>query len=368
MALKKVKIGEIIDVHIEKCDIPNLTVHEVAGINKDKEFFTPTVQVGEDTSNYKIVPPGYFACNLMHVGRDFVIPIALNKTSEIVIVSPAYSVFSLIKKDLILTDYFYMIFKKIDFDRFASFCTDSSIRDGLEWNRFCDIEIDLPPIEIQQKVVGVYLAMVANQKVYEQGLDNLKLTCVAYIENLRKKSELHNLADFLEETKEINTHNEVLFERGLNKIKGFVNPSAMSNNVDLSKRKIVRHNHFVYPSPHFGEQGTIGLFKEDACIMSQMYTTFRVIDNRLNPDYLYLWFKRYEFMRYAFFAASDSVRDTFDFKKLCDYQIPIPSINIQKDIVEVYEAYEKRNRINEILKKQINVVCPVLIKGSIDLT
>jgi type I restriction enzyme S subunit len=260
-----------------------------------------------------------------------------------------------------------MYFNRPEFDRYSRFNSWGSAREAFGWEDMCEIEIDIPSIEVQQKVVDVYLAMVANQKAYEKGLDDLKLTCDAYIENIREKQESHKLVDFLEETKEINTEKTVLFERGLNKFKGFVKPSAMSNNVDLSKRKVVRFNHFVYPSPHFGEQGTIGLFKEEACIMSQMYTTFRVIDNRLNPDYLYLWFKRNEFMRYAFFAASDSVRDTFDFTKLCDYKIPVPSQTIQKNIVEVYETYEMRKKINENLKEQINDICPVLIKGSIDL-
>lgn len=367
MALSKFKIGDLIDSINVKCNITNLTVYEVSGINRDKEFFSPAIQVGQDTSSYKIVPPNHFACNLMHVGRDIVIPVSLNRTGKDIIVSPAYSVFRITRNDIILDEYLFMVFKKVDFDRYAAFCTDSSVRDGLEWNRFLDIELDLPSVKVQQKVVDVYLAMVANQKAYEKGLDDLKLTCDAYIENIREKQESHKLVDFLEETKEINTEKTVLFERGLNKFKGFVKPSAMSNNVDLSKRKVVRFNHFVYPSPHFGEQGTIGLFKEEACIMSQMYTTFRVIDNRLNPDYLYLWFKRNEFMRYAFFAASDSVRDTFDFTKLCDYKIPVPSQTIQKNIVEVYEAYEMRKKINENLKEQINDICPVLIKGSIDL-
>jgi len=342
-------------------------IKTVFGLNNKKEFMptVATIDENSDLSKYKIVEKGMFVFSGMQTGRDQNIRLGHSNYDYPFVISPAYTTFKVFN---IIPTYFFMIFKSPEMDRYGAFLSDSSVRSNLDWEVFTNIELDIPPIEVQQKVVDVYLSMVANQKVYEKGLDDLKLTCDAYIENLRKKHELHNLADFLEETKEINTDNKVLFERGLNKLKGFVKPSAMSNNVDLSKRKIVRHNHFVYPSPHFGEQGTIGLFKEDACIMSQMYSTFRVIDNRLNPDYLYLWFKRNEFMRYAFFAASDSVRDTFDFKKLCDYQIPIPSINIQKDIVEVFEAYEMRKRINENLKKQINEICPVLIKGSIDLS
>ena len=51
----------------------------------------------------------------------------------------------------------------------------------------CDIEIELPDLETQEKFVNVYQAMCENQKAYERGLDDLKLVCDAYIEDLRKK-------------------------------------------------------------------------------------------------------------------------------------------------------------------------------------
>ena len=95
MDLNKIKLGKYIEPYTEKCNIPNLTVYDVSGVNREKEFFEPSHQIGKDTSNYKIVPPKYFACNLMHVGRDIVLPIAYNHTDKNKIVSPAYHVFRL---------------------------------------------------------------------------------------------------------------------------------------------------------------------------------------------------------------------------------------------------------------------------------
>ena len=82
MGLKKYKIGAFVEPFSKSCEIPNLTVNEVSGINRDKEFFEPSKQVGANTSKYKVVPPNYFACNLMHVGRDVVLPIALNHSGK----------------------------------------------------------------------------------------------------------------------------------------------------------------------------------------------------------------------------------------------------------------------------------------------
>ena len=104
MGLNKVKIGTFVELYSEACGISNLTVNDVSGVNRNKEFFEPSKQVGADTSKYKVVPPNYFACNLMHVGRDVVLPIALNHSGKNKIVSPAYTVFRITDESIILKE------------------------------------------------------------------------------------------------------------------------------------------------------------------------------------------------------------------------------------------------------------------------
>ena len=158
MGLTKCKIGDCIDVHNEACGNPNLSIHDVSGVNRDKEFFEPSKQVGADTSKYKIVPPNYFACNLMHVGRDCLLPIALNHTTKNKCVSPAYTVFQIKEHTLLLREYFFMMLKSDERDRYFWFHTDSSVRDGMSWEDFCDLEFDLPTLSVQKKYVDVYNA------------------------------------------------------------------------------------------------------------------------------------------------------------------------------------------------------------------
>ena len=90
-----------------------------------------------------------------------------------------------------LKEYFYMLMQSSEFDRYAWFCTDSSIRGNLDWERFCDIEITLPDIETQHRFVSVYKALLANQRAYEKGLEDLKLTCDAYITMLSSFHIIH---------------------------------------------------------------------------------------------------------------------------------------------------------------------------------
>ena len=129
MALTKYYIGRFVETYIEFCGVSDLSTDDVSGVNRDKEFFEPSKQVGTDTSKYKVVPPNYFACNLMHVGRDVVLPVALNHTNHSKIVSPAYTVFKVIDNEELLRDYFFIMLKSSERDRYFWFHTDSSVRD-----------------------------------------------------------------------------------------------------------------------------------------------------------------------------------------------------------------------------------------------
>ena len=114
--------------------------------------------------------------------------------------------------------------------------------------------------------------------------------------------------------------------------------------------------------------GSIGLWNEDYdCVCSPIYEVFYCSSEKLINEYLFIWLKRDEFFRYTGFHSIASVRNNFDFDMLSELEIPIPKLSIQKSIVSVYRAYQERKKINDELKKKINEICSVLIKGSIDL-
>ena len=75
---------------------------------------------------------------------------------------------------------------------------------------------------------------------------------------------------------------------------------------------------------------------------------------------------RTETQRFCGFNAWGSTRDVFPFEELCKLEFPIPDIEIQQDIVNIYHAYILRKDINEKLKAQIKELCPILIKGSLE--
>lgn len=367
MALTKYKLGSIIIPHTEKCGISNLTPYQISGVNREKEFFEPSHQVGEDTSKYQVVPPFFFACNLMHVGRDKVLPIAYNHSGKIKYVSPAYTVFSIRKGSNILSEYFYILLKSNERDRYFWFHADSSVRDGMSWNDFCDIEIEFPDLAVQQKYVDIYNAMVANQQSYERGLEDLKLVCDGYIEDLRRQMPCERIGQYIGEENNRNKDLQIANVQGVNSSSAFGETRADTNGLDFRNYKIVRNNQFAY-NPSRINLGSISLYKNDTdCIISPMYCVFSVKDEKeLLPEYLMLWFGRKEFQRSTLFYAMGSVRDTFDFSLMEEVEIPIPDISIQQSIVDIYHVYMTRKSINEKLKAQIKSICPILIRGSLE--
>lgn len=366
MGLSKYRIGDLIEPFSKKCGISDLQPNDVSGINIDKEFFEPAKQVGEDTCGYKIVPPNYFACNLMHVGRDEVLPVALNHSGHNKIVSPAYSVFRIKNEDIVMKEYFFILLKSSEKDRYFWFHTDSSIRQGLPWEDFCDIDITLPSIEQQRKYVDVYLSLQNNLATYQSKVDDLKLVCDGYIEDLRRKMPCEKIGQFIMPIDNRNSDLKIKLAQGITNDKEFANPKQVAE--AETSAKIVRRGQFAYnrATTRNGEKISIAYRTGDDCVVSSAYQVFEIVaKDKLYPEYLMMWYKRAEFDRYARYMSKGSAHEFFEYEDMEDVQIPIPSLEKQKAIVSIYNVYKERKAIAAQLKEQLNNLCPILIKGSL---
>lgn len=158
----------------------NLTITNLLGVNIDK-FFMPSVAnvVGTDMSVYKIVKKGQFACNRMHVGRDYRLPVALSDSEEDFLVSPAYDVFEITDAEALSPEYLMMWFSRKEFDRNAWFYTDADVRGGLHWKAFCDMQLPIPDIDTQREIVKEYHTLVNRIKLNQQLNKKLEQTAQA---------------------------------------------------------------------------------------------------------------------------------------------------------------------------------------------
>ena len=138
--------------------------------------------------------------------------------------------------------------------------------------------------------------------------------------------------------------------------------------VPLGNYKVVKKGMFVFNvhTARMGEKFAIALCDDGAYIVSSIYGVFQSKDNtKLLPEYLFMFFIRPEFDRYVRFNSWGSAREVFTIDDMNDVAIPIPDISVQREIVNIHRCYIERQRIAAQLKEQLNSLCPILIKGSL---
>lgn len=127
---------------------------------------------------------GRFVFSGMQTGRDMAIRVGLYNSEEPALISPAYVTFSVSKdkRDKILPEYLNLQFKRSESDRLGWFYSDGSIRSNLDWNRFCEFQIPLPPIDVQQAIVDVYHCMERTKQIATTAREKLKTLCPALVQ------------------------------------------------------------------------------------------------------------------------------------------------------------------------------------------
>jgi type I restriction enzyme S subunit len=195
------------------------------------------------------------------------------------------------------------------------------------------------------------------------------LICDTYIEDLIKIEEPKTLGKYIQQSDERNTDLKLSLVRGVSIHKKLIETKANMSGVSLKNYRVVRYRQFVFNpnTARMGERIPIALNEGQDCIVSQIYPVFEVInEDVLLPEYLFLFYKRSEFDRYARFNSWGSARETFDWAEMCNVKLPIPDIKIQEAIVTIYHTLETRKRINNQLKDSIKPLCPVLMRGVVE--
>lgn len=290
------------------------------------------------------------------------------------IVTEDYVVFRVANEGKLCPGWLYLYVCRNEYDRYVIQNSWGSSTEFFNWEDFCETEILLPPIEAQRKYVAIYEAMLANQRAYEQGLDDLKLTCDALVEKLMRELRHEAIGPYIEQS-DARNNARVYGEkdvRGLSVSKCIIETNANLTGVNLGNYKIICPDELAYvaDTSRRGEKISIALNEtDDTYITSAINTVFRVkksAGQKLLPGYLMLFFGRSEFDRYARFNSWGSARETFDWAEMCDVRIPLPDIAVQRYAVELYQAWRTRLKINERLKAQLKDLCPILIRGSIE--
>ncbi len=153
---------------------------------------------------------------------------------------------------------------------------------------------------------------------------------------------------------------------GVSVQKVFIPSIANTVGTDFRKYKIVKKKQFTYipDTSRRGDKIGIAMLEEhDIALVSQAYSVFEITNHdELEPEYLMMWFRRPEFDRYARYKSHGSVREIFDWEEMCEIELPIPSIEKQREIVKEYNTIVNRIKLNEQLNQKLEETAQALYK------
>ena len=372
MTLIRYRLGDLIEqVNTRNKDVDNkYTVSDVRGISNQKEFIETKAKMnGVSLDNYKLVKPREFVYMTVTSRNGDKLSVAYNNTNQTYIVSSSYIAFKIKTDNKIIEDYLFMIFNRVEFDRLSRINSWGSARETLSWEDFCDIKIDLPHLDIQKKYIAIYKAMLENQAAYEKDLEDLKLACDGSMDKLKENYKLTRINNVLKIVDIRNKNLDIKEISGLNIEKRFIKSNSNVNGNGLKNYKIVKPDELVFSGMQTGRDKCIRIAlntTNNNLIVSPAYNVFSINENIINPKYLMLWFSRDEVDRYGWFISDSSIRSNLDLDRFYEIEIPIPPIDVQNSIANIYKVYTQRKEINEKLKERLKNICPILIKGAVE--
>lgn len=295
--------------YIREVDVRNrdLEVKELVGLTINKAFIPSVANtIGTDLSNYKVIRKDQFACSLMQVSRDGKMPVAMFE-GECAIMSPAYPMFEVVDKTVLLPQYLMMWFSRNEFDREASFYAVGGVRGSLTWQDFCDMTLPIPPIEQQRKIVAEYETISKRIRLNEQMITRLEETAqTLYRKMFVDGIDKENLPEgwrrgTLGEICEVNTDN--ISSKNNIKLLSYLDSSSVTQNVfdryqifnhvkdeipSRAKRK-VRYNDIIYSTvrPNLKHYGIIKDNVENV-VVSTAFAVIRSCCDYISNELLYL--------------------------------------------------------------------------------
>ena len=371
-SVKWVRLGD----YIEQCDERNhnnqYSIETIKGISTNKLFIDTKANLdGVPLQSYKLVSPRYFAYVPDTSRRGDKVALAFNNSGDTYLISSIYCVFKVAKPIELVPEFLYLFFLRPEFDRYARYNLWGSGREVFSWEDMCNILIPLPSVAEQQKVVNAWRAF---REIKEQNEDKavpLMQLCRSYIQELKHKYPMQEIGPYINESNERNwngnfTANEV---RGIATSKGLIETKANLDGVSLDSYKLVKPKEiaFVPDTSRRGDKMSLGLNDSDKTyIVSSISSVFRVNEENILPNFLYLWFCRPEFDRYARFNSWGSAREAFSFEDMKRCKVPIPPIEVQQAIVNIYKCANEAKQIAEEADRLSREVCPALLQHVIN--
>ena len=195
------KLGD----YIQPVDVRNsdLKVSHLLGVSVEKRFIESIANtIGTDFSKYKIVKKGQFTYIPDTSRRGDKIGIALLTDFDEGLVSNIYTVFEITDTTKLLPEYLMLWFSRPEFDRYARYKSHGSVREIFDWDEMCRVELPVPDLEEQEKIVNTYNTITKRIQLKQKINENLEKTAQAlfekYFPNIidNGKNKFEDIIDF----------------------------------------------------------------------------------------------------------------------------------------------------------------------------
>ena len=354
--VKWVRLGDYIIQRREKNDSNELPIY---GVTRDG--FIPPKQKEADTSKYNVFYLNDFVFN---PARMEINSIYLNDFCPKAICSSLYEIFYIKDTSVLLPHFLHLFLKRDEFARHCEYIGWGSAREYCRVGDISDIEIPLPSLSEQQKVVNAWKAFREIKEQNEAKAAPLMQLCQSYIQELKHKYPAEEIGPYIEEVTRTNKENLYKIDdvRGVSNEKVMRDYKGSLTGRDLSKFLVIKEGEFVFNKRTNAGLG-LCLVKNRPYIFTEDYEAFRVLDKEaLLPDYLYLFFANKDFDRYILYNSWGSAVVFFHIDDMKRVKIPLPPPDVQIAIVNIYKCANEAKQIAAEADRLSREVCPALLQ------
>ena len=364
-----VRLGELIEIVVRPNVDNKYGINDVRGVSNTKQIQSTKANMdGRNFSPFTIIAPSEFVFNRRTTRNGERLGLGFNQSDRHYIFTEDYVPFRVKDENVLHPAYLYILFLRDEFDRYVRWDSWGSATEFFNWENMCDVIIPLPSIETQRALVAIYDGLQKTIAENEALIKEMESVCHAFVVDCKTKYPKVKLGEWIEECDERNSDNALTLKnvRGISIEKKFIPTKANMEGVSLTPYKIVKNGWFCYVTVTSRNGGKISLAlynEKTPAIVSSSYVVFRSKDeNVLSPEYLYLLFNRTEFDRYSRFNSWGSARETFDWAEMCLVEIPLPPIELQRSIAEVFNCLQESKRIVEETRELMKNLCPALVQ------
>ena len=361
------KLGQF----IRQVDVRNAAGKEknLLGVSVQKTFIPSIANtVGTDFTKYKVVRRGQFTYIPDTSRRGDKIGIALLSDYDEGLVSNVYTTFEVIDKNELLPEYLMLWFSRPEFDRYARFKSHGSVREVMDWDEMCKVQLPVPPISVQRDIVKAYQTITNRIALKRQVNDNLAAQALAilsdFISNANEDWKQGKLGDVITSA---NTGGDAIqkvpivdYDTGIKcaRVGDITNAREYASWAFCSATKAVYENYKLQGGDILVTRtATLGITQYISNDISAVYNNglirLKVDRAKALPLYVYWGINTLDFMNYINqMNSATSVRPNMKIDYLLNYQMLIPPIEEQTQFARKAEAIRAAISFNsdEILK------------------